>query len=489
MHASMSIFNAFCDRVPIIIIGATGPVDSEKRRPWIDWIHTSQDQGSLIRNFTKWDGQPASVNACIETIYRSAKISNNSPKGPVYVCLDVSVQEEKIKGKLLFEEPKRYYKSGNQSPSKESLVEATSIINSAENILLLSGRSSGKIDEWKNRINLAEKLDALVFTDRKTRSSFPTNHPLYRSLSIQNLSDEEKEIFIKSDVIISLDWIDLSGILRMVWGGEKIKPKIISASVDIYNHNGWSMDHQGLPPIDVQLLSDPDVACEYLLKKINKKTKKEYIRNNNQTKNDTSMHNLESLSLSDIAESLKSNSKDKFISFLRLPGGWEDSYYSFESPLSFLGYDGGGGIGSGPGMSIGGALAIKDLNNNNIIPVAIIGDGDYLMGVNAYWTAAHYKIPLLTIVANNRSYFNDEVHQYNIAVKRNREKLNSWIGQKIIDPEIDLSSLAKAQGLIGYGPITNKKELDAVIIDSLFHVINGEACVIDVHIGPRKNIK
>ena len=85
MHGSMGIFNAFCDRVPVMVLGATGPVDAAKRRPWIDWIHTAQDPGGRIRDFIKWDDQPASVEAAIESIYRANKIARTAPCGPVYV--------------------------------------------------------------------------------------------------------------------------------------------------------------------------------------------------------------------------------------------------------------------------------------------------------------------------------------------------------------------------------------------------------------------
>ncbi len=61
LHGSMAIFNAWADRVPMLILGATGPVDAAQRRPWIDWLHTTQDQGALIRHFTKWDDQPGSA--------------------------------------------------------------------------------------------------------------------------------------------------------------------------------------------------------------------------------------------------------------------------------------------------------------------------------------------------------------------------------------------------------------------------------------------
>src|SRR5690349_2251889 len=92
MHASMAIYNAWCDRVPVLVYGATGPVDAAKRRPWIDWLHTSQDQGALVRSFVKWDAQPASIEAAREAMLRANQISRSSPKGPTYVCFDSAIQ-------------------------------------------------------------------------------------------------------------------------------------------------------------------------------------------------------------------------------------------------------------------------------------------------------------------------------------------------------------------------------------------------------------
>ena len=96
MHATMAIFNAWCDRAPVFVLGATGPVDAAKRRPWIDWIHTAQDQGALIRNFTKWDDQPASVPAAAKSLLRAWRMMMTPPRGPVYVCLDAALQESRI---------------------------------------------------------------------------------------------------------------------------------------------------------------------------------------------------------------------------------------------------------------------------------------------------------------------------------------------------------------------------------------------------------
>src|SRR5215475_11683761 len=96
MHATMAMFNAWCDRTPVVVLGATGPVDAAKRRPWIDWIHTAQDQGALVRNYTKWDDQPASVPAAAESLLRAYRMATTPPCGPVYVCLDAGLQESRI---------------------------------------------------------------------------------------------------------------------------------------------------------------------------------------------------------------------------------------------------------------------------------------------------------------------------------------------------------------------------------------------------------
>src|SRR5688500_4622417 len=82
MHATMAIFNAYCDRVPMLIYGATGPMDAHARRPWIDWIHTCADQAALIRHFVKWDNQPVSLAASAEAMLRAAQIARTAPCGP-----------------------------------------------------------------------------------------------------------------------------------------------------------------------------------------------------------------------------------------------------------------------------------------------------------------------------------------------------------------------------------------------------------------------
>jgi thiamine pyrophosphate-dependent acetolactate synthase large subunit-like protein len=148
-------------------------------------------------------------------------------------------------------------------------------------------------------------------------------------------------------------------------------------------------------------------------------------------------------------------------------------------PLDYLGYDGGGGIGSGPGMVTGAALALRGTGR---LPLAVLGDGDFVMGSSAIWTAVHYEVPLLIIVANNSSFFNDEMHQDRVARARSRPVENRWIGQRIADPPIDIAGLARAQGAVGTGPVTNAADLDSTLAHAIHQVEHGQVVVVDVHV-------
>lgn len=169
------------------------------------------------------------------------------------------------------------------------------------------------------------------------------------------------------------------------------------------------------------------------------------------------------------------------ICLTKLPLGWNGAYRHFRHPLDYLGADGGGGVGAGPGLTVGAALALK---GNRRMVVGICGDGDFLMGVTAVWTAAHYKLPCLFLVANNRSFYNDEMHQERVAKERSRPVENKWIGQRIDEPDIDLAMMARAQGAIGIGPVTKVSELKASLEKAIGEVKNGNVCVVDVRVLP-----
>lgn len=477
MHASMQIFNCWCDRAPVLIIGATGPWDAAKRRPWIDWIHTCSDQGGLIRNYTKWDNQPGSVPAAMEAILRAAQIAQTAPRGPVYVNLDSSVQESKLAALPPMPEVTRYRAPQPVQPATELVATAAKILSGARSPLVLAGRSSRSLDAWNARVALVEKLNSPVLTNLKVAAAFPTDHRLHVVPPFVRLSPEAQKLVAEADVILSLDWLDLGGTLKQAFGEKPVTAKVIQVSCDAHSHRGWSMDYQGLPPVDVYLMCESDTAVPLLLESVKARTATvPAIAPAKQHAAAT-----DAVTLRGVADALNAAIKGNDVCFTRFPLGWHGAYTHFRHPLDYIGYDGGGGLGSGPGISVGAALALK---GSGRIPIGLLGDGDFLMGNTAVWTAVHYEIPCLFIICNNRSFFNDEMHQERVARARHRPVENRWIGQRIGNPDMDLAAIARAQGAIGIGPVTRPSEVQPALEQGIKAVRAGGVCVIDARVLP-----
>jgi thiamine pyrophosphate-dependent acetolactate synthase large subunit-like protein len=474
LHASMAMFNAWCDRMPMLVLGATGPVDAVKRRPWIDWIHTARDQGALVREYTKWDDQPASPGAAREAILRGTWISNTAPQGPVYINFDAELQEMKVSEQLPAIDVARFMPPVSTAAPADLVKQAAAMLKGAKQVLILAGRASRSEDAWNARVALAEALNARVVTDLKIGASFPTDHPLYLGAP-RAVAPETVEGLKNVDVVLSLDWVDLAGALR--YAGPNPSAKVIQISLDHRIHNGWSMDHQALPPVDLLLSADPDLVVPELVAAIGKSTKPHALpsartMSDKEPSGFTNEH---------IARALRKVLKDRSVTYTHLPLSWDDTWATFKHPLDYVGSDGGGGVGGGPGISIGAALALK---GSGRLPVAICGDGDFLMGVTAVWTAVHYKIPLLFVLANNRSFYNDELHQERMARMRNRPVENKWIGQRMSEPEVDLAAMGRAQGAIGFGPITKPADLATALEKAIAEVDAGHVAVVDVRVEP-----
>jgi len=500
-HATMAIFNAWCDRMPVLILGATGPVDAVKRRPWIDWIHTARDQGAIVRNYVKWDDQPASPEAAREALLRAMWHARSAPQGPVYVNLDAEMQEAPLAAPLPRIAAARYTPSVAQAPPAEIVRQAAAMLLRAERPLFLIGRVSRDPAAWNLRVALAEALNAGVLTDLKVGAAFPTDHPLHVDAAGILLRPDAAKAIAGADVILSLDWVDLAGTLNVACGGES-SAKIIQVSLDHLLHGGWSMDYQGLPPVDLFIAAEPDAAVPLLLEALapshsealapshgeaDARSRKEALASGKRAqsfaprKQEFAVAPSESglISTDDVALALRSVVGERPISFSHLPLSWNGASWPFRHPLDFLGSDGGGGIGAGPGIAVGAALALKDSGR---LPVAVCGDGDFLMGATAIWTATHYRIPLLIIVANNRSYYNDEVHQERVARMRNRPVENKWIGQRIADPDVDLAAIGRAQGAQGWGPIEALAALVPALELAVRAVQDGGVAVVDVRV-------
>ncbi len=470
MHGSMAIFNAWCDRVPMLILGATGPWDAAKRRPWIDWIHTAADQGALVRDYTKWDNQPGSVPAAYEALLRAAQMAQTAPCGPTYINLDAALQEAKIGPLPALPEVARFAVPDPVFPNEASVKEAARLLSAAKNPVILMGRVSRSEQDWKARVALAEKLQAKVLTDIKAAAAFPTDHPLHAA---PPSTFPDGTLLREADVVLSLDWIDTAGTLKAAWGNAPIGTKVIRVSPDAHLHRGWSADYQGLPPAEVYMMCEPDIVVPLLTQPV--RARPAAVTPKKETPQDKD----EAVSIRALARVLNELTEGMDVALAKLPLGWTGAYRHFRHPLDYLGADGGGGLGAGPGLTVGAALALKGTDR---MVVGICGDGDFLMGNTALWTATHYKLPCLILVANNRSFYNDEMHQERVAKQRSRPVENKWIGQRIDEPDIDLAMMARAQGAIGIGPVKELSVLKSSIEEGIEHVKNGAVCVVDIRV-------
>src|SRR5690606_1311231 len=193
------------DRLPVIVMGATGPVDAARRRPWIDWLHTAQDQAALIRNFIKWDAQPASIAATQEALLRARQIAGTAPKGPVYVCFDAALQEAKLDALPPMPDTQRFQAPPTAFPASGQIQLAAQWLRDAKRPFIIAGRVARDEHAWNQRIELAERLGAKVITNLNLAAAFPTNHPLHAAPPGYFLTPEACQQLRTADVVLSLD--------------------------------------------------------------------------------------------------------------------------------------------------------------------------------------------------------------------------------------------------------------------------------------------
>ena len=496
MHATMAIYNAWCDRVPMLIVGATGPVDAARRRPWIDWIHTSADQGALIRPYVKWDDQPASVEAALDSLAQAYSITRAAPSAPVYVCLDVSLQEQRLAAPPAIPDVRRDRSPRSHGPDAEAVRTTLDLLGQARRPLFLFGRLSRDERDWDRRVALAERYGALVLSDLKNGAVFPTAHPLHPNPPGIFLPAASAGLIGGADLILSLDWTDLAGTLSAAAShGHPAAGRIISCTSDSALRNGWSKDSFGRDPVDLSVPADPDLLVRALLvpgepvKPVKPVKPAEWPAAdaapapslNPARGTDGTSGTGDGSSMHELADALRDALAGAPACLVRLPLGWHGADLQAGHPLDYLGMDGGAGIGSGPGMAVGAALALE---GSGRLAVAVLGDGDFLMGGTAVWTAAHYRLPLLIVVANNSSFHNDVVHAERMASQRRRPAMNTWIGQAISDPDPDLPAFARSLGFHAAGQVRDRSALPAALAAAVAATRSGKCALVDVRIRP-----
>jgi thiamine pyrophosphate-dependent acetolactate synthase large subunit-like protein len=478
MHATMAFFGAWCDRMPVLVIGANGPLDAKKRRPWIDWIHSARDPGALVRHYTKWDDMPASVEAAVDSVIRATQLASTPPMGPAFVVLDMTDQDRALSAPVPMPDRRRFAPPELPGPTPDDVERVLEFIRAAKRPVLCIGRCSRDPAAWNARIALAETLSARVITDFKTGASFPTDHPLHVGLSGVRPMAEQLEVIRSADLIISLESVDLGGTLERAFGSENVHARIVNVSLDRYVTNGWSFDHQAQPPADLDLALAHELLVPALVKALPaKRVAKEAAQ----------VKSLEAISegplgMRAFARALEAELAPIEHSYSRLPLSYnEGAPFAFRHPLEYLGGDGGAGVGIGPSLAIGAALALR---GSGRLSVGVLGDGDYLMGVQALWTAVKYEIPVLLVICNNRCFYNDVIAAEATAVRRGRPVENKWIAQTIDQPAPELAALARAQGALAVGPVEDELSLREALRRGIASVRAGSVFVIEAIVDP-----
>lgn len=494
-HASMAIFNAWCDRTPILNLGGGGPQDAANRRS-TDWVHTALVQGNLVRDFVKHDDQPNSVASVAESLLRAHRIATTQPMGPVYVCMDCDVQEAVIDQPYTVPDVSLYRAPVPPAANREALQQAADLLAKASWPVIVAGEVGRNPAALSALEEVAEMLAAPVI-DHEGRFAFPNKHPL-------NLTSCREDALKNADVVLALDvpslGVPLGPVVRERTAFQpaiKRGTKVIHINLHDLERQSWVSDAMWLMPVALPIAADTAEALPELRKLLRKALSgSEKVRADRRAKVEALHDKAEKKTAAWIKETWDQQpiSQARFFGEInaRMKGRswaqvhehgrrWREVLELSEQPHA-IGGGRGGGVGYGLPSSIGAALAYKGTGR---LCVSIVGDGDYLFTSNSLWTAARYEIPLLVVVLNNRSYYNDEEHQERMAVRRKRPVERKGIGITITDPDPDLGAIARALSVDGFGPIVEPDELGPALDRAIEIVESGKPAVVDVVTQPR----
>ena len=500
-HAAMAVYNAWCDRAAsIVMVG--NRMDAATRQPGVPTIHAVQDPGSLIRDFTKWDDNPQSLQHFAESMVRAYKVTMTPPLEPVLMVLDEKLQEDAIESGG---RPLVIPRLNNVAPpagDPNAVREAARLLALAENPVIVVDRVGRTPAGVKHLVELAEALNAPVI-DQLGRMNMPNNHPLYQ-LGGGGLIE-------RADVILGLELTDFWGTVNnsddSVEMAQVYRPKagarLISIGMgDLYIRANYQ-DFERYQQVDIAIGADAETTLpmltEYIKQAIPADRRAKIAERGDKARkgqaearermlaqaaaNAWDASPVSSARLSaEIWQQIKNEnwalvSRDSSLS------NWPHRLWTFDQHHQFIGGPGGAGIGYGLPAAVGAAFAHREADQR--LCVNIQNDGDSMYAPGALWTAAHHKVPMLTIMWNNRAYHQEIMHLQRMANWRQRGIENPHIGTTIRDPYINYAKLAEALGHVGIGPITDPKDLAVAIKRGLDAVKMGEPVLIDVVTQPR----
>ena len=498
-HASLAINNAWNCRTPVMILGGTGPMDAKKRRPWIDWLHTALVQGNAVRDYVKWDDQPASIEAFPESFARAYKLCMTKPHGPVYLCYDSDLQERAIEQEIPLPDKERLAPPTPIQAPGAAIEEAANLLVSARNPVIIADRMGYAPEARASLVQLAELLCVPVI-DTDGAFNFPNDHPL-------DLTGCGDALLREADLVLGLEVYDMAMQIMEVnkkTGLPEYKipesAKLINVTLEDLMVSKWLCDYGPLLPLDMAVCADTDVflpallaACKRLVQNdpakaeraeraqklagIKEKAKAEWLATKDKAWDSTP------ISPARIAAELWAVVKGRDWTLINKTlgglGNWTRRLWEWKEPEQIMRTAGDAGLGVGLAYAAGVALAYRGTDR---LCVNLQTDGDLNFIPATLWTLAHHNIPLLTVMDNNRAYNNSLRHAQTIAKKRNRSEETIGIGTRFTNPEIDYAQLANSYGVMGIGPIKDPGELRGAFEKAVGHIVTNKAPVlVDIH--------
>ena len=500
-HGAMAMFNAYCDRVPIIMFTASaGPV--EDRRPGVEWMHSVQDGAVTVRDFTKWDDYPWSLQSFAESTARAYGLAVAQPPGPVLITADGKLQESELSKA---EEKKLFIPKANINTQAfadpAALRDIAKMLVAAENPVIMVDRYARSQEGVDNLVKLAEILQAPV-VDARGRMNMPSMHHLCQT-------PRSVALLGQADFILTLEPVDLFGQLNRVrdqiersWR-RTIKPgtKVVCISTHDLLVKANYQDFQRYSPADLYVTADAQASMPYLIDAVLKEVngdRKTFFEARGQKMKDAQKAFIaksredaaigwDSAPISgarlfgELWEVVK-NEDWAFSTPNNYAGNWQHRLWPLTKHYQYIGGSGGSGVGYEPVAALGAALAHRDEGR---LSIGIVGDGNFNMAPHIMWTAAHHKIPMLTIIHNNRAYHQEVMHLQRMANRHNRDVTTASIGTTIENPNIDYAALAKSYGATAFGPVTDPKDLGDTLKKAVAAAKAGNPVLVDAIMQPR----
>src|SRR5260221_3910809 len=502
-HASMGVFNAWCDRVPVIVVGGND-MDAAHRPPGVPTFHSAQDINALVRDFTKWDDTPVSLQHFSQSFVRAYKIAMTPPYGPVMISLDAGLQQEPMKERGEKPYIPRYVPTAPPQGDSGAVKEAARLLAGAQNPVIVADRAARTPNGMKLLVQLAELLQAKVI-DQGGRMNFPRTHYLSAPPAAVN----------NADVIIGLELSDFWATVNAYTdngmnegigtNSTRIKrdTKLISISSVDLNTKANYQDFKHFQVIDVQMAGDAEATLPALIEAVkqagpNKSAvdkrgdaaRRAYAEGMARTREAAAVASDASpISTARMCMEVYGVIHELDWSLVASEGNvsnWPNRLWPLEKYHHWLGRSGGSGVGYGGPAPVAAALANRDLGR---FSVAIQSDGDLMYAPGVLWTAAKHKIPLLSVMHNNRGYHQEVMHVQRLSNFRNRVANlggdTGPVGTSIQNPDIEYHKLAESMGWWAKGPIKDPAQLGAALKEAVKVVQAGQPALLNVWTQPR----